>query len=77
MTNNIETTAVNIVKDKLGLADGDVTYISGHSSDILHYAYLKQSHVCSLSTDWKDNIDLISRLEWHSIHQCGREFGTY
>jgi len=77
MMDNIETTAVNIVKDKLGLADGAVAYTSGYSSDILHYAYLKQTHVRSLSTDRRDHNDLISRLGWHSIRQCGCEFGTY
>lgn len=49
MTDNIETTAVNIVKDKLGLPDGAVAYTSGYSSDILDYAYLKQTHVRSHS----------------------------
>ena len=43
---NLKSTAVTIVQKIHGLADGDVVYNSGYSTDTAKYAYLTQSHVC-------------------------------
>lgn len=43
---DLERTAVTIVQKIHGLADGDVVYNSGYSTDTADYAYLTQSHVC-------------------------------
>jgi len=46
ISDSFKNTAVTIIQNKLGLADGDVAYNSGYSSDVADYAYLRQSYVC-------------------------------
>jgi len=48
ISDDFESTAVNIVQNRLGLNDGDVAYNSGYSSDTADHAYLRQSYVCVL-----------------------------
>jgi len=45
MGDNLQETAVTIIQNKLGLADGEVAFNSGYAAETAEYAYLKQIHV--------------------------------
>jgi len=66
VSDSFENTAVNIVKNKLGLTDGDVAYNSGYSSDTADHAYLKQSYVSVLHSSTRGAISFPTRMEFRS-----------